>query len=177
VFGKYDFKWLRSRSFQFTRDRNPARYVPGAVSSFRWRGRKLHYWPGSSDPEVIYKILLRRGTKAEYQIPEGFNPSCVWDIGANIGAASLYFSHRFPQAEIHCFEPVPENFAMIERNIQGLDRIRPHERFPCAHIAAEGAARAITSAEPSPEGSECRTSARRIRTPETRATRSLGSEP
>ena len=128
MFGKHDFKWLlRSRSLQLTRDRDPSRYAPGAVSSFRWRGRQLYYRPGSSDPEVIYKILLRRGTKAEYHIPKGFDPSCVWDIGANIGAASLYFSDRFPQAEIHCFEPVPENYAMIVRNIQGLDRVRPHE--------------------------------------------------
>jgi len=127
VFGKHDFKWLlRSRSLRFTRDRNPARYAPGTVSTFRWRGRQLHYRPGSSDPEVIYKILLRRGAKAEYYIPEGFSPSSIWDIGANIGAASLYFSQRFPQAEIHCFEPVPENYAMIGRNIEGLARVRAH---------------------------------------------------
>src|SRR6266508_5389465 len=127
VLSRHTLKWmLRSRSLQLTRDRDPSRYAPGAVSSFRWRGRQLHYWPGSSDPEVIYKILLRRGTKAEYDIPEEFNPSCVWDIGANIGAASLYFSDRFPRAEIHCFAPIPENYAMIERNIEGLARIRAH---------------------------------------------------
>jgi len=127
VLSRHTLKWLlRSRSPQLTRDRDPSRYVPGAVSSFRWRGRRLHYRPGSSDPEVIYKILLRRGTKAEYHIPEEFNPSCVWDIGANIGAASLYFSDRFPHAEIHCFEPIPENYAMIVRNVEGLGRIRPH---------------------------------------------------
>jgi FkbM family methyltransferase len=128
VFSRHTLKWLlRSRSLKFTRDRDRSRYVSDAISPFRWRGRALYYRPGSSDLEVIYKILLRRGAKAEYHIPEGFNPSCVWDIGANIGAASLYFSDRFPQAEIHCFEPIPENYAMIVRNIPGLDRIRPHE--------------------------------------------------
>jgi len=127
VLSRHYLTWLlRSRSLQLTRDRDPSRYVPGAVSSFRWRGRRLHYRPGSSDPEVIYKILLRRGIKAEYHIPEEFSPSCVWDIGANIGAASLYFSGCFPRAEIHCFEPIPENYAMIVRNIEGLGRIRPH---------------------------------------------------
>src|SRR6267154_51478 len=40
VFGKHDLKWLlRSGSPQFARDRDPARYAPGTVSSFRWRGR------------------------------------------------------------------------------------------------------------------------------------------
>ena len=127
LFSKHYLKWLlRSRSPQLTRDRDPSRYVPSTVSTFRRHGRKLHYRPGSSDPEVIYKILLRRGAKAEYYIPEAFNPRSVWDIGANIGAASLYFSECYPQAEIHCFEPMPENHAMIARNIEGLDRIRLH---------------------------------------------------
>ncbi|MGB5080846.1 MAG: FkbM family methyltransferase [Burkholderiales bacterium] len=127
VFGKHDLKWLlRSRSPQLARDRDPSHYVPGAVSSFRMRGRRMYYRPGSSDPEVIYKILLRRGAKAEYHIPERFSPGAIWDIGANIGAASLYFSECYPDAAIHCFEPVPENHAMILRNIEGLERIRAH---------------------------------------------------
>jgi FkbM family methyltransferase len=127
VFSKYDLKWLlRSRSLRFTLDRKPACYVPGAIRSFSWGGHAVHYRPGSSDLEVIYKILLKGGKKAEYYIPEDVRPRTIWDIGANIGAASLYFSYRFPQAEIHCFEPVPENHAMIERNIGGISRIRAH---------------------------------------------------
>jgi FkbM family methyltransferase len=127
VFGRHDLKWLlRSRSLQFTRDRKPARYAPSLVRNFQWRGRTVHYRPGSSDPEVIYKILLKGGKKAEYYIPEGISPRTVWDIGGNIGAASLYFFDRFPQAEIHCFEPVPENYSLIERNVEGAPRIRPH---------------------------------------------------
>src|SRR5207247_8801418 len=52
-------------------------------------------------------------------------------------------------------------------------------RFESGAMAAvEGTARAAASAEPGPEGSERRTSARRIRTPDTRAARCLsGSEP
>lgn len=127
LFSKHDLKWLlRSRSLQFTRDRNPARYVSGVVRSFRCRGRLVHYRPGTSDLEIIYKILLKGGRKAEYHVPEEVRPRTIWDIGANIGAASLYFSGRFPQAGIHCFEPVPENFAVIERNIAGISGIRAH---------------------------------------------------
>lgn len=86
----------------------------------------MHYRPGSSDPEVIYKILLKGGKKAEYYIPEGVSPRTIWDIGGNIGAASLYFLERFPLAEIHCFEPVPENYSLIEQNVADAPRIRPH---------------------------------------------------
>ena len=127
MFSKHDLKvLLRSRSLRFTRDRNPARYARGVVSSFQWRGRPVHYRPGSSDLEIIYKILLKGGRKAEYYVPEGVCPRVIWDIGANIGAASLYFSERFPQAEIHCFEPVSENFAILELNVARHSGIRAH---------------------------------------------------
>jgi FkbM family methyltransferase len=127
VFSIHDLKWLlRSRSLQFTRDRKPERYVPGVVRSLEHRGRLVFYRPGSSDLEVIYKILLKGGRKAEYDVPENVLPRTIWDIGGNIGAASLHFSLRFPQAEIHCFEPVPENLAMISRNTDGISRIHAH---------------------------------------------------
>lgn len=127
MFSKHDLKWLlRSRSLRFTRDRGPERYVPGVVHSFRCGHRLIHYRPGSSDLEVIYKILLKRGRKAEYYVSGELQPQTIWDIGANIGAAALYFSDRFPRADIHCFEPVPENHAMIEQNIEGISRIRAH---------------------------------------------------
>jgi FkbM family methyltransferase len=127
VLSKHDLKvLLRSRSLRFMRDRTPERYVPGAVASFAWRGRAVHYRPGSSDLEVVYKILLKGGRKAEYWVPESAAPRVIWDIGANIGAAALYFSARFPGAEIHCFEPIRENFAVLERNVAPHASIRAH---------------------------------------------------
>ena len=127
MFSKHDLKvLLRSRSLAFTRDRAPARYVPGAVASFAWRGRTVHYRPGSSDAEVIYKILLKGGRKAEYWVPDSAAPRVIWDIGANIGAAALYFAARFPGARIHCFEPARGNFEMLERNVAPNPAIRAH---------------------------------------------------
>jgi len=127
MLGKHDLKvLLRSRSLAFTRDRDAARYSPGATARLRLRGRTVHYRPGSSDVEVIYKILLKGGRKAEYFVPESAAPRVIWDVGANIGAATLYFAERFPAAEIHCFEPVQSNFAVLEKNIAGAPRIRAH---------------------------------------------------
>jgi FkbM family methyltransferase len=124
---KHDLKvLLRSRSLQFMRDRDPQRFAPGQVASFAWHGKPVHYRPGSSDPEVIYKILLKGGKKSEYYVPESLAPKVIWDIGANIGAASRYFAERFPQAQIHSFEPVPDNVAILERNVAGNPAIRVH---------------------------------------------------
>ena len=47
----------------------------------------------------------------------------IIDIGANVGFFTLYAASRFPDAEILAFEPIPSNFALLERNIE-LNRDR-----------------------------------------------------
>lgn len=116
---------LRSRSFQFLADREASAYQPGLVHVLKRRGREIHYRPGSSDLEVIYKILLKEGRKADYWVPPEVQPRVIWDIGGNIGSASVYLAQRFPEARIHAFEPVPSNFALLEKNVAGLN-VTPH---------------------------------------------------
>ena len=52
----------------------------------------------------------------------------VLDCGANIGMATLFFVWRYPDAEVHAFEPDPATFAFLERNIEsnGLNNAHPH---------------------------------------------------
>ncbi|ADG76476.1 methyltransferase FkbM family [Cellulomonas flavigena DSM 20109] len=38
----------------------------------------------------------------------------VLDVGSNVGLSPLYFSSVFPQAEVACVEPVPENLEVLE---------------------------------------------------------------
>ena len=55
------------------------------------------------------------------------NTKIVYDIGANIGNHTVFFATATPQSQIFSFEPIPENFAMLMRNIadNGLeDRVR-----------------------------------------------------
>lgn len=40
----------------------------------------------------------------------------IVDVGANVGQAALRFREAFPHAVIHCFEPVRDTFARLERN-------------------------------------------------------------
>ena len=47
----------------------------------------------------------------------------VLDLGANIGAATLFFASRFPEAEFACVEPFPGNRAVLRETIK-LNRIR-----------------------------------------------------
>jgi FkbM family methyltransferase len=56
-----------------------------------------------------YAAMLRRG-----QVP------FIIDLGANIGAAAIWFAMRFPDERIAAFEPHPDNFHLLELNCQGL---------------------------------------------------------
>lgn len=125
MLNKKDLKFLmRSKSWALTRDTHVT-YDPNAgLRQFAWNGGAIHYRPGTSDPHLIYGILLKTGKKAEYRLPPKLNPSVILDIGANVGISSVYFSGKFPHAQIYAIEPMPENFEVLKHNAEGR-RITP----------------------------------------------------
>ncbi len=50
----------------------------------------------------------------------------VLDIGANCGAATVFFATHYPDAIVHAFEPAEEPFSLLERNTQPLGNVRRH---------------------------------------------------
>lgn len=68
--------------------------------------------------------------KAEYRIPtdaiDAGGPVLVIDIGANIGLFTLFVKMRFPQAVVHCFEPYPPTFALLQKNVGHLPGVHLH---------------------------------------------------
>jgi len=48
----------------------------------------------------------------------------IVDVGANVGAATIYFAIQFPGARIWAFEPSPECFALLTANTRDLAQIR-----------------------------------------------------
>ena len=48
----------------------------------------------------------------------------VVDIGANVGAASVYFSLNYPLADVYAYEPDPRSFDLLRRNAERVPRIR-----------------------------------------------------
>jgi len=117
----------RSRSAAFVRDAL-APFDP-ATRSIGWQGMTLHYRPGSSDPWAIYNHLMKPRDRDEYAPPREFPMApeavrTVLDIGANIGVTALYFSQIFPNAQIYSFEPAPDNFPILKKNVANCSRIR-----------------------------------------------------
>ncbi len=55
----------------------------------------------------------------EYMLSKIFhNEDIIFDIGANIGWYSLNLARLFPQAKIYSFEPIPETYILLEKNIK-----------------------------------------------------------
>ena len=48
----------------------------------------------------------------------------IVDIGANIGAASIFFANTYPSASIYSFEPVTINFDLLKKNTSNFKNIK-----------------------------------------------------
>ena len=113
----------RSRSPRFTADM--LRQSPNSsLARLRWSGRDVFYRSGTADPFVIYQVLLKAGKKAEYYVPLALRPKVIFDIGSNIGASILYFHKTFPDAQIFGFEPHPDTFRILEKNVSPLTGVK-----------------------------------------------------
>jgi FkbM family methyltransferase len=119
----------RSRSLRFSIDLARARTLARSgvrgqpLAKLRWRGHDVFYRPATSDPLAIYQVLLRRRGKAEYYLPPALAPDVILDVGSNIGSSILFFREQFPAARIYGFEPHPDTFRVLQKNIAGLPAV------------------------------------------------------
>jgi FkbM family methyltransferase len=119
----------RSRSLRFSLDVVRARTLALAgvrrqpLANLRWNDHDVFYRPATSDPLAIYQVLLRQHGKAEYYLPPALKPEVILDIGSNIGASVLFFHEQFPAARIYGFEPNPETFRVLQKNVGSLPSV------------------------------------------------------
>jgi len=69
-----------------------------------------------SDYYALFEVLGLGCYDIDFS-PLGTVESCL-DVGANIGAASLFFAGRFPHARFVCVEPSPSSYALLETNVR-----------------------------------------------------------
>jgi FkbM family methyltransferase len=50
----------------------------------------------------------------------GQNPGVILDVGANVGETAKRFAKEFRDRTVYAFEPHPETYKALERNIRGL---------------------------------------------------------
>jgi FkbM family methyltransferase len=51
----------------------------------------------------------------------------ILDLGANVGAFTLWANMRWPGSTIHAYEPQPETYRMLARNVDGLVNVHAVE--------------------------------------------------
>lgn len=78
----------------------------------------FHYRLRGGDLFILHEVLLDRC----YRIPPQFAHSIrsIVDLGGNIGSATLAFSTQFPEASFVCVEPLPQNAAVLAKNVGWL---------------------------------------------------------
>lgn len=71
---------------------------------------------------------LKRVFEGEYDLPLCYNaePPTILDLGANYGSFAVWASHRWPGAHIHCYEPHPETFAVLQENLAIYPKVYAH---------------------------------------------------
>jgi FkbM family methyltransferase len=63
---------------------------------------------------MLWEIFVEQ----RYELGELPEQAQVFDVGANIGIATLFFATRSPGVRIQAYEPDPETFALLQRNVQ-----------------------------------------------------------
>lgn len=101
-------------------NRNLARYS-GALRKFQTVLGGREYKIALRDNGMDMQIFISIFALGEYDLPFSFSsPSVVYDLGANIGLAAIWFSSKFPEAKFFGFEPVPENYDVAAKNYLNL---------------------------------------------------------
>jgi FkbM family methyltransferase len=79
----------------------------------------------TGDLFIFYEVMAF----GAYNLPETLvaakDVRTIVDCGANIGMTALYWSDRYPAAQIIAVEPDPANYAVLCHNVQGIARITP----------------------------------------------------
>src|SRR5678816_1726198 len=74
-----------------------------------------------------FQVHAQKVFRGEYNVSYDRPNPVILDVGANIGTFAIWASYRWPGSTIHCYEPMPDNFAMLKNNVaQFGDRVTIH---------------------------------------------------
>ncbi len=86
---------------------------------FQKQSLRLLVRAGTTDIDLVNMILRE---KIMYRLPQTVQPKVIFDIGANIGITTVYFSLLYPAARVYCFEPLPQNLDLLLQNTKTLGK-------------------------------------------------------
>ena len=78
---------------------------------------QLEVWaPNAFEAALVYREIVTDSTYQSHGIALGPN-AIVFDVGANVGLFAVHLARTIPSAQVHAFEPVPELFEALQRNL------------------------------------------------------------
>jgi FkbM family methyltransferase len=92
--------------------------------SLQLANRSVPFSFRSQDIFILYEIFAGNPYCPDWL--EHMSPKVIADLGAHIGLATLQFKARFPEALVHCYEPDPDNFRLLTRNMQSFSSVVLH---------------------------------------------------
>ncbi len=66
--------------------------------------------------------------QGEYETGYHGSNLTILDLGANVGSFSLWANSRWPNSTIHSYEPNPDTFALLSKNVSRLPNIITHNQ-------------------------------------------------
>ena len=88
----------------------------GVVHIENSRGKVDFYYPDTVYMKNLVVGVLKGRAYPIVNLP-GYRPEVILDVGANVGAAAVYFKLQYPDARLFCYEPSPHNYVYLERNL------------------------------------------------------------
>jgi FkbM family methyltransferase len=82
------------------------------------RERFLGFRVESFDYETLHFLFREIFVRNEYWFDSPTSRPLIFDCGANIGIATIFFKWLYPRSVIHCFEPDRPTFGLLRRNVQ-----------------------------------------------------------
>lgn len=75
--------------------------------------------PDATDPFIFEEVFILDG----YDFRTGNEPQLIFDIGASVGYASIYFAEKYPAARIIAVEPEASNIELLRKNTAAYSNV------------------------------------------------------
>jgi FkbM family methyltransferase len=99
--------------------------IPSVKLAYQWGGEDLEFESFSNCLSRVTAEAILSG-KTYPVIPFVRDVDVVMDVGGNVGAAAVFFSHAYPDATIHSFEPGSWAYRLLKANTDARPNVQAH---------------------------------------------------
>jgi len=98
------------------------------------------YAPNQIEAKALYQEIFTEKTYSSHgvKISDG---DCIFDIGANIGLYSIFLTQSHRDLKIFAFEPIPQTFSILEKNVARGQNDSQVKLFNCGLSRKSGSGR------------------------------------